>query len=575
MQDNRRKGILIVVLGAVLIISGCAAWHAAPQSGTAGPAAAAPPPNSYYYYTEAQILRNRGDNLGAIKMMQRAMERDPDAIYIRRELAALYLQTNKEDQALDLLLGILKDDPGDVPTLLILGRIYQNRKELDKAKAAYEEVLDQDPEQEDVYLLLGNLYMNDHQYDEAFDTFQRMTERFPGAYAGFFFIGKIQREWGDDAKAEQAFLKSLSIEPKLEGARYELIDLYEQRPDTAATRRKTIAQYQALLDEDPENPRAVFGLALYYRKIGKPRQADELVRVLTDTASENDLVRTIFRLYLEPGRNADAVYLLETILQTRPDFTSLQYLLGVAYHNLEKDTQAMVHFREVPQDSQFYRDAIIQQAFYYSDDGQVDKAIAILETALAHDPDNPDFLVYLASMYEEKKAYDKALVLLKHAVEVDPENERAYFRLGVVYDKMDRKEDSIAAMKQVLTLKPDHANALNYLGYTYADLGIHLDEAEKLVQKALALKPDDGYITDSLGWIYYKQGRYQEALTYLLKAAELVKEDPIILEHVGDAYRELGQNEKALEFYRKSLQLREKDKDAVIEKIKLLEHPSS
>jgi tetratricopeptide (TPR) repeat protein len=575
MQSKRRKGILIVVLGAVLILTGCAAWHAAPHSGTAGPVATAPPPNSYYYYTEAQILRNRGDNLGAIKMMQRAMERDPDAIYIRRELAALYLQTNKEDQALDLLLGILNDDPGDVPTLLILGRIYQNRKELDKAKAVYEEVLDQDPEQEDVYLLLGNLYMNDHQYDEAFDTFQRMTERFPGAYAGFFFIGKIQREWGDDAKAEQAFLKSLSIEPKLEGARFELIDLYEQRPDTAAARRKTIEQYQAILDEDPESPRAVFGLALYYRKIGKPRQADELVRELTDTASENDLVRNIFRLYLEPGRNTDAVYLLERILQDRPDFTSLQYLLGVAYHNLENDTQAMVHFREVPHDSQFYRDAIIQQAFYYSDDGQVDKAIATLETALTHDPDSPDFLVYLASMYEEKKAYDKALALLKHAIEVDPENERAYFRLGVVYDKMDRKEDSIAAMKQVLALKPDHANALNYLGYTYADLGIHLDEAEKLVQKALTLKPDDGYITDSLGWIYYKQGRYQEALTYLLKAAELVKDDPIILEHVGDAYRELGQNEKALEFYRNSLKLREKDKDAVIEKIKLLEQPSS
>ena len=129
-------------------------------------------------------------------------------------------------------------------------------------------------------------------------------------------------------------------------------------------------------------------------------------------------------------------------------------------------------------------------------------------------------------------------------------------------------------MKEVLVLQPDHANALNYLAYTYADLGIHLDEAEKLVQKALALKPEDGYITDSLGWVYYKQGRYREALTYLLKAAELVKDDPTILEHVGDAYQKLGQKEKAIEFYRQSLKFRETDRDAVIEKIKLLEQPS-
>jgi tetratricopeptide (TPR) repeat protein len=574
MQDKRCKDILIIVMGALVMLTGCASWTAAPQSG-AGPAAPAPPPNSYYYYTEAQILRNSGDNLGALKMMQRAMELDPGAIFIRRELATLYLQTNNVDQALDLLLGIQKDDPGDVPTLLILGRIYQNRKEMDQAKAVYEEVLDQDPDQEDVYLLLGNLYMNDQQYDEAFDIFQRMTERFPGAYAGFFFIGKIQRERGHNDKAEQAFLQSLAIEPKLEGARYELIGIYEQRPDNASTRRKIIDQYQAILEEDPENPQATFGLALYFHKIGKPQQAAELIRDLADTTSENDLVRPIYRLYLESGRNADAVYLLEEILKTHPDFTNLQYLLGLAYHNLENNAQAMVHFQAVSQDSQFYRDAVIQQAFYYSDDGQVDKAIGILETALVHDPDHPDFLVYLASMYEEKKAYDKALALLKHAIEVDPENERAYFRLGVVYDKLDRKEDSIAAMKQVLVLKPDHANALNYLAYTYADLGIHLDEAEELVQKALTLKPDDGYITDSLGWVYYKQGRYKEALTYLLKASELVEDDPIILEHVGDAYRELGQNEKALEFYRKSLKYRETDKDAIMEKINLLEQPSS
>jgi tetratricopeptide (TPR) repeat protein len=432
-------------------------------------------------------------------------------------------------------------------------------------------VLTQSPEKEDVYLLLGNLYMEDAQWDQAFHVFERLTARFPGAYAGFFFMGQIHRQRGDDRKAEEAFRKSLAIEPRLEGARYELIEIYRQDADSPATQRKVSALYQDILDEDPGNIRATFGLALYYRDIKKVREARKLLYDLADQSSENDLVRLIFRLYLESGRNEEAVFLLEGLLQGRRDYSSLHYLLGLAYNELKDGSRAMQQFQAVPPDSRFYNEAVIQQAFRYSEDGQTDAAIGVLEEALARDPDQPEFLIYLASMYEEKEAYDEALAALQQALAADPANERAYFRLGVVYDKMERKDDSIAAMQEVLAINPEHANALNYLGYTYADLGINLDEAEKLVQKALALKPNDGYITDSLGWVYYQQGRYPEALALLLKAAQLVNDDPVILEHVGDAYRKLGQNAKALEYYRKSLSIREKDKDAVIEKIELLE----
>lgn len=571
MQVNRLPYKIIVALGALLLGWGCVTGPPAHDEQRPAEATEWTPPNSFYYYTEAQILKNRGDTDAAVQMMQQALESDPDALYVRRELATLYLQTKREDEALALLQGILRDAPGDVPTLLIVGRIHQNRKEMAQAKIVYEEVLAQDPDKEDVYLLLGNLYMNDAQWDEAFHVFERMTARFPGAYAGFFFMGKIHQERGEDDKAEQAFLRALAIEPALEGARFELIDIYQKRPDKAATQRKIITLYQAILDEDPENVHATCGLAWYYHRIGEEKKAVTLLRALAETTSENDLVRVIFRMYIEPGLNREGAFIMEEILEVRSDFGNLHYLLGVAYNELEDSARAMTHFKAVPPDSRFYRDAVIQQAFRYNDDGQIDAAIGLLETALSHEPDHPDFLIYLASLYEEKEAYANALSLLERAIAVAPENERAYFRLGVVYDKMERKDDSIAAMKQVIVLDPEHANALNYLGYTYADLGINLEEAEKLVQKALALKPDDGYITDSLGWVYYKQERYQEALAVLLKAAELVADDPIVLEHVGDAYQKIGEKSKALEYYRKSLSIREKDREVIIEKIESLE----
>ena len=142
--------------------------------------------------------------------------------------------------------------------------------------------------------------------------------------------------------------------------------------------------------------------------------------------------------------------------------------------------------------------------------------------------------------------------------------------MGVVYDKWGKKEDSIATMKQVIRFEPDNANALNYLGYTYADMGINLDEAEQLIRKALEHKPGDGYITDSLAWVYYKREQYEKALPLLKQAASLVPDDPIVKEHLGDVYSKLGMTEKALQSYRQSIENGHTDKAGVEKKIRLL-----
>jgi tetratricopeptide (TPR) repeat protein len=153
---------------------------------------------------------------------------------------------------------------------------------------------------------------------------------------------------------------------------------------------------------------------------------------------------------------------------------------------------------------------------------------------------------------------------------MDSENSRLHFRLGVVYDKMGRRHNSIDAMKTVVRLRPDNADALNYLGYTYADMGINLDEAESLIQNALKIKPQDGYITDSLGWVYYKRGQYRQALEYLMKAVDLVPDDPVILEHIGDVHRKMNNAAEALDYYRRSIDKSSKNRNAIEDKIRSL-----
>jgi tetratricopeptide (TPR) repeat protein len=121
----------------------------------------------------------------------------------------------------------------------------------------------------------------------------------------------------------------------------------------------------------------------------------------------------------------------------------------------------------------------------------------------------------------------------------------------------------------VLEKAPDHAGALNYVGYTWAEQGTNLGRAEEYVTRALAIRPEDGYIADSLGWIYYMRarplldaGQRQEglalldrALRELLRAAELTGGDPVISEHLGDAFLLQGDRQRALQMYREAIEL--------------------
>ena len=188
-------------------------------------------------------------------------------------------------------------------------------------------------------------------------------------------------------------------------------------------------------------------------------------------------------------------------------------------------------------------------------------AVNFLEDKARLFPKDIDIITYLASFYEEDHNFNKAISLLKRGIENSPQNTALLFRLGIVQDKAGLRDQCFATMKKVIRIDPENASALNYLGYSYADLGIRLDEALTLLKKAWAIRPDDGYITDSLGWVYYKMGDMDKAVKYLEKAAGLTSFDPTITEHLADAYKKSGNRKKALETYKKALEnLKEKNK---------------
>jgi tetratricopeptide (TPR) repeat protein len=283
--------------------------------------------------------------------------------------------------------------------------------------------------------------------------------------------------------------------------------------------------------------------------------------------TDNAVFNIISRYYIHSDQFDIAKLITEQILKVSPDISDIHYLAGVAYDKTDEKTKALNHFEKVFPDSKFYLNSVVNISFIYLRQGNTEKAIDYMEEIVKKMPDNPMLLLYLGSFYEEAKKFEKAEYVLNQGIEIDPDNPGLNFRLGVVYDKMNKKEESIEKMKKVLIVEPKNAEALNYLGYTYADLNINLDEAEILIKKALKYKPDDGYIIDSLGWVYFKKGLYQKALPLLIKAASINPDDPLILEHLGDAYLMTSDKNKALETYRKSLLKKKEDRSELEKKI--------
>jgi tetratricopeptide (TPR) repeat protein len=520
--------------------------------------------NRYYNYIEAHLNIKKNNLDKAIYYLTKTIKDDPENLYLQRELAIFYLMQKDNLKALKIVKNIIDKNPGDIEALIMYGRIKQSLEQIDDAKEAYEKVIANDPAQKKIYLILGGIYMEEGDLVKALKIYKQLVDKYPEFYAGYFFIGKIYAEHGKIVDAEKEFLKALDLEPDLEEVRFELIELYK----SLGEEQKIIKTYKEILEIDSNNIRAALELGLLYYKNGMIKDSDNLFNDLAaKSLSDSEVIKKVAQICLDKKRYNDAIIAIEGMLKSLPGSSDIHYAAGMAYNAINDKETAIVHFKQVPQDSKFYQNSVIQISFLYRDLGKIREAINFLENLIKNIPDKPELILYLASFYEENEEFYKAEKVLKKAIEIDPKNIELHFRLGVVYDKWDKKDAAIESMKTVISLEPHNANALNYVGYIYAELGINLDEAERLIKEALKHMPDDGYITDSLGWIYYKKGRYKDALKLLKKAIDLAPDDPTILEHLGDVYLKMTNKKKALMFYERSLLKREKDRADIEKKI--------
>ena len=257
------------------------------------------------------------------------------------------------------------------------------------------------------------------------------------------------------------------------------------------------------------------------------------------------------RLYLQ---YADALW---------PDSDAiLIQLAGVAEQQRDAET-AIAYYEQIPAASPMKRIAELQMGLNLGDLERYDEAERHLKAALAEDEADMRAYLALGGVYAKQENYRAAADLYEKAVTHLDEPKRAdwniFYQRGIAYERIKEWEKAEPNFKKALELFPNQPNVLNYLGYSWVDMSLNLEEGLDLIQRAVDLRPSDGYIVDSLGWAFYRLGRFDDAVRELERAVGLMPSDPILNDHLGDAYWRGGRKLEATFQWRHALAMEPDD----------------
>lgn len=322
-----------------------------------------------------------------------------------------------------------------------------------------------------------------------------------------------------------------------------LVDAYGRFQARHGNTPDAIQAYSGFSDVLPHHP--MMEAALADLKAGKTLAA--LVKTPQDGAGE-----VLYGLGAAGGRQGDelaAMIYLRLSLYLQPDNSLAMITLGDTYSRLKQNEQAIDVYEMVPATSPLKANADIQTGLTLDSLGKSDDAVLHLRDIIKIKPTDVEALTTLGNILREQKKYDEAIDTYSKAVDATPPDDKSlwgllYFR-GIGYERAKQWPKAEADFQRALTLNPDQPLVLNYLGYSWIDQGIHLDDGFKMLRRAVSLRPEDGFIVDSLGWAHFRLGDFDEAVRELERAISLKPSDPTINDHLGDAYWRVGRKLEA------------------------------
>jgi tetratricopeptide (TPR) repeat protein len=547
------------MLTALGLSLGCASLT--PRATPSVPPPEAPPELDFLIGQEFEM---DGRFSEARESYERALRKDPQAVFLLKRLAELSAREERLTDALVYAERALELEPDDEGLRLFLGSLYRIRREPESAARVLQDAAGK-PVSPDAVVLLFGIQLETERHLEAKAVAEWVIEQEPDSARGYIALAEVTGRMGDAPGAEAVLRRGLAAIPgdlALYGA---LARSRRDRDDRVGE----IGVYREILVLQPNHHATLLALAEAQSALGQEAEATETLERI-EAAYPDDLRTQLqlgFRSY-EAGHLEAAERRFQRALEEQPQQHEIAYFLGVVQRKMGKDADAIEAFDRIPTDHERFADSRVQVAGIYEENGDLTAARIEVERAREVEPSRPLDL-YAASLQAKSGDVPGAIASLEQLLAEAPEDAEVLYNIGVIHGEAKNVEEAIRYMRIVLGLDPDHAGALNYVGYTYAERGENLDEAEAMIERALELRPDDGYITDSLGWVYYMRaqlllggGQAREAKTWLARAMDQLERadqltggDPVISEHLGDVHLALGQKKQALAAYEEAVRL--------------------
>jgi tetratricopeptide (TPR) repeat protein len=579
------------------------------------------PNNAEIYASMARTYLNQRNREEASKAAQKAVELNPNSLGAHKLLGDVYVAmvnqaiqkqlspaTLKEnlDRAIQEFEAIVRIDPDEGPSYLMLGQLYRLSDNREKAAEIYRKYLGIEPSSEDGIIELASLSMEANQFAEAAALLKDFLNGQPTSDRAWAALAEtyLALDPPDNAGAIDAYKRAIALNDSVE-LRASLAEaLY------AANRlEEARIAYEEVLKGDLNNLDVIQRLAQIYRRQMKYSQArDLLARGLRRNAT-NVLLRFDMALVdRDEGKFEDSARGFEQLvkdtekasynqqerrlrallftqvgivrsLQTRYDeavaaFNNVKFLsdadqrvridlmIADTYKDARDIDRAEQIINAALQGSPDERELLIARADILARRGRTDESIALLRKVAGGKEPDLDLVASIVGVYENASRFTEAQAVLDAAAKSFPEDKQVYFLQGALFERQDKVTEAERAFRKALELDEDNPSVLNYLGYMMADRGRNLEEALEMIQKAVDTDPINGAFLDSLGWVYFKLNRLDLAEQFLKRAVVFAATNATMHDHLGDLYYKTGRLPEAQASWTKGLQFADEPDEA-------------
>lgn len=564
-------------------------------------------PSAHMIFDElTDLYMQTGRLRDAVTQAEDLLKQNPENLDARRMLGRIYwglvgnprdgrIDENYVKQAMEQYQKIVEKEPKDAESWVMLGRLNSVAHNSQEAEKAFNAALKADPENEDALTGLASVYLDLGDTKSAIAKLKAVTDKSPNERT-LVALAKAYEDLQDWKDAVDAYKRAIEMGVDDERIMEQLADDLVQ----AGQADEALHMYQQLAKDEPRNPKYQLKLTEIYMN-----QHDlDKARAALNNAKKIDPANLSVRfndatLLEQEGHIDQAITVIQGVLT---DTERKQYSegekknraifmekLAEAYRMNEQYPQAVEAFQKLaaldpeagPQVAvqivATYRSAkdfpnaireadsalkkypkepmvVVEHAQTLADTGKIDPAATELRTLMNGKTDRAIYLE-IAQVYEKGKRWDdmgKSLDEAEKLSKSDEDKSTVFFMRGAMLERQKKFEVAEAEFRKVLAIDPNSDSALNYLGYMLADRNTRLDEAYTMVKKALDIKPDNGAYMDSMGWVYYRQGKYSDAEGLLVRALQK-QPDPTVHDHLGDVYAKLGKTKEAVAQWQASL----------------------